>query len=153
MPRLAPGFAAQRERGGHHGCHCCRCGSPGFFAPEVLLTKEYDPFKVDVWGIGCVALELLMGRHWFAKHWLAHFDSLRKRDANLVKFDAGLHDVLDATQKHLLATDLPFDAADFVLAALNLSPAGRPSARTASWPTRATGWLMTPTALISALSS
>ncbi|KAH8047908.1 protein kinase [Aureococcus anophagefferens] len=28
------------------------------------------PFKVDAWSIGCVALELLLGRQWFSDHWL-----------------------------------------------------------------------------------
>lgn len=45
-------------------------GSPGFYAPEVA-TGDYDPWKVDVWSLGCVALELLAGRDWFEEHWLA----------------------------------------------------------------------------------
>ncbi|RHY60598.1 hypothetical protein DYB28_014100 [Aphanomyces astaci] len=31
------------------------CGSPGFFAPEMLLHDQYDGQKADVWSIGAVA--------------------------------------------------------------------------------------------------
>ena len=48
------------------------CGSPGFYAPEVA-TGDYDPWKVDVWALGCVALELLTGRDWFEEYWLQHY--------------------------------------------------------------------------------
>ncbi|KAG7399395.1 hypothetical protein PHYBOEH_009060 [Phytophthora boehmeriae] len=34
------------------------CGSPGFFAPEILLQDSYDGLKADVWSIGCVLLEV-----------------------------------------------------------------------------------------------
>ncbi|KDO16078.1 CAMK/CAMKL/SNRK protein kinase, partial [Saprolegnia parasitica CBS 223.65] len=35
------------------------CGSPGFFAPEILLAEAYDGFKADVWSLGCILLEVL----------------------------------------------------------------------------------------------
>ncbi|ETV70398.1 CAMK/CAMKL protein kinase, variant [Aphanomyces astaci] len=34
------------------------CGSPGFFAPEMLLHDQYDGQKADVWSIGCILLEV-----------------------------------------------------------------------------------------------
>ncbi|OWZ05305.1 CAMK/CAMKL/SNRK protein kinase [Phytophthora megakarya] len=34
------------------------CGSPGFFAPELLLHDSYDGCKADVWSIGCILLEV-----------------------------------------------------------------------------------------------
>jgi serine/threonine protein kinase len=34
------------------------CGSPGFFAPEMLLADSYDGFKADVWSVGCILLEV-----------------------------------------------------------------------------------------------
>ena len=36
-------------------------GSPGFFAPEVLTDEPYDGRKIDVWSLGCVLLEMLLG--------------------------------------------------------------------------------------------
>ena len=40
-------------------------GSPGFFAPEILLHDLYDAEKVDVWSLGCVVLEILEGHDGF----------------------------------------------------------------------------------------
>ncbi|EGG25109.1 putative protein serine/threonine kinase [Cavenderia fasciculata] len=36
-------------------------GEPFWYSPEILLMKEYN-FKVDVWGVGCLILELLTGK-------------------------------------------------------------------------------------------
>ena len=33
--------------------------SPSFYAPEMLENRLYDPFKADMWSIGCVVLEVL----------------------------------------------------------------------------------------------
>jgi serine/threonine protein kinase len=37
------------------------CGSPGFFAPEILLRDRYDGRKADVWSLGCILLEVRPG--------------------------------------------------------------------------------------------
>jgi SNF-related kinase len=34
------------------------CGSPGFFAPEMILASAYNGFAVDVWSLGCILLEV-----------------------------------------------------------------------------------------------
>ena len=36
------------------------CGSPGFFAPEMLGSDGYDGEKVDVWSFGCILLEVCL---------------------------------------------------------------------------------------------
>ncbi|CAD7926817.1 unnamed protein product [Amoebophrya sp. A120] len=38
-----------------------QCGSMPFAAPEVMAAKSYDGFKLDVWSIGVVLLELTCG--------------------------------------------------------------------------------------------
>ena len=37
---------------------CDFCGSPGFFAPEIVCNSTYDGKCADVWSIGCVLLEV-----------------------------------------------------------------------------------------------
>ena len=34
------------------------CGSPGFFAPEMIVVGSYNGFAVDVWSLGCILYEL-----------------------------------------------------------------------------------------------
>ena len=44
--------------------------SLGFAAPEALLGRPFDPFANDVFSVGAVLLECLVGVRWFADHWL-----------------------------------------------------------------------------------
>ena len=44
--------------------------SLGFAAPEALLGRPFDPFANDVFSLGAVLLECLVGVCWFADHWL-----------------------------------------------------------------------------------
>ena len=38
------------------------CGSPGFFAPEMILFGgKYNGLLVDTWSIACIMLELCLG--------------------------------------------------------------------------------------------
>ena len=46
------------------------CGSPGFFAPEILLAKRYNGQSADYWSIGCILLELLVGNKEFESWWM-----------------------------------------------------------------------------------
>lgn len=48
-------------------------GSPGFVAPEVLLGGSYSTEKADVWSIGCVMLELVLGHTTFTTLWLSPY--------------------------------------------------------------------------------
>ena len=51
------------------------CGSPGFFAPEMIISKDgYNGQLVDVWSIGCILLELLLGHDNFCKSWMTAYD-------------------------------------------------------------------------------
>ncbi|KAH8044850.1 protein kinase [Aureococcus anophagefferens] len=57
------------------------CGSRGFYPPEMALRAGgYDPFRADVWSVGCVAAELLLGRAWFSYKWLPCYGSDRDAD-------------------------------------------------------------------------
>ncbi|KAG1691714.1 hypothetical protein DVH05_026724 [Phytophthora capsici] len=50
------------------------CGSPGFFAPELLLHDSYDGCKADVWSVGCILLELVQGNSVFSSLWMSMYD-------------------------------------------------------------------------------
>ena len=51
------------------------CGSPGFFAPEILLNGgRYNGLLVDIWSIGCIMLELFLGHQQFCKAWMTAYD-------------------------------------------------------------------------------
>ena len=52
------------------------CGSPGFFAPEMILTGAYYGDKADIWSIGCIILELLLGHDMFCDNWMVSLSSL-----------------------------------------------------------------------------
>ncbi|TMW69531.1 hypothetical protein Poli38472_001687 [Pythium oligandrum] len=57
------------------------CGSPGFFAPEILLQEQYDGRQADIWSLGCILLELLVGNDRFATMWMSMYelDTLKDR--------------------------------------------------------------------------
>jgi len=98
------------------------CGSPGFFAPEMATAPSYDPFKVDQWSVGCVGIELLLGRRWFTAHWLPF--------AKLVDEPAVFEPAMRSALARL-ATDVAAvspAAASFVLVATTLVPEARPTA-------------------------
>ena len=68
------------------------CGSPGFFAPEMVLTKAYDPVAADIWSLGCVLLEVLLGHEVFYEVWVGAYDySLMRQPA---KFKERMNDAI-----------------------------------------------------------
>lgn len=68
------------------------CGSAGFFAPEMLQEGSYDGFSADVWSVGCVMLELVLGSHKFGKLWMEAYNINNLVDP--VKFTACVEKVL-----------------------------------------------------------
>ena len=51
-------------------------GSPGFFAPEMLLQPTYCGYKADVFSFGCLALELLTSPTFFNNNWVSAYNCL-----------------------------------------------------------------------------
>lgn len=49
------------------------CGTPGFFAPEMILVDEYNGDKVDIWSAGCILLEMYLGHSVFQQRWMSAY--------------------------------------------------------------------------------
>lgn len=54
----------------------CTCNALGYIAPEVVLESRRDDLqqKIDVWSVGCIALELALGLLWFKRTWALPFE-------------------------------------------------------------------------------
>jgi serine/threonine protein kinase len=102
------------------------CGSPGFFAPEMILTGNYYGSRIDIWSVGCILLELVLGHERFCDTWMGSYDYELMQD----KFKFGAE--ISATVKRLPAV-LNFSKPlnDFVIALLKVDPMQRPVARNA----------------------
>ena len=48
-------------------------GSPGFFAPESLISKAFCPYKADIFSFGAIALEMLTSHTFFNNKWMAAY--------------------------------------------------------------------------------
>ncbi|GMI23922.1 hypothetical protein TeGR_g7634 [Tetraparma gracilis] len=89
------------------------CGSPGFFAPEMFVSGEYDGLQADVWSIGCILLELLVGHDTFGECWMTAYDS------EYMKSKKGFRTEIQAAVSELKELRLPKDLSDFLQALLD----------------------------------
>lgn len=69
------GFACDQELMDSQGTVDDFCGTPGFFAPELVTQPRWDPIQADRWSIGCLMLQLLVGDTEFHQRWLNAFKS------------------------------------------------------------------------------
>jgi len=97
------------------------CGSPGFFAPEMIVHGSYFGDKADVWSTGCILLELILGHERFCDAWMSAYDFDVLQDKE--RFD----DMIKTTVKGLPdALEFPKDLRDFVLQFLRIRSSERP---------------------------
>ena len=99
------------------------CGSPGFFAPEMITKGSYLGDKVDIWSVGCILLELVLGHERFCDLWMGSYDYEVMQ--NVRRFG----DEIETTVK-LLPEELQFSPSlnQFIMRMLSLDPVARPSA-------------------------
>lgn len=64
------------------------CGTPGFFAPEMILKNEFEGRTADMWSLGCIILEITLG---FTQEWI---DSYEQVESDPAAFQEGLEDCL-----------------------------------------------------------
>ena len=59
------------------------CGSPMYMAPEIMKKKKYD-FKSDLWSVGIIFYEMLVGRTPFKAKNI--FDLMRQIEKQDIKY-------------------------------------------------------------------
>lgn len=97
------------------------CGSPGFFSPEMILAGGYySGNSADLWSVGCIMLEMLLGHELFGRVWMTTYDYDILQDP--AKFEIS---ITNACQS--LTSYLPFseDLNDFLLNLLMIDSAER----------------------------
>ncbi len=96
------------------------CGSPGFFAPEMITVGSYYGDKVDIWSVGCILLELILGHQTFCDAWMAAYDYeiLQQKD----RFQEEIATTVSGLPEYLNFSD---NLNDFVIKILALVPEKR----------------------------
>lgn len=56
-------------------------GSPGFFAPELMMRRRYDGAKADMWSLGAVMVEMFLGHKFFDSLWCPPYEYLSDVEA------------------------------------------------------------------------
>ncbi|CAB9530544.1 MAP kinase-interacting serine/threonine-protein kinase 2 [Seminavis robusta] len=68
------------------------CGTPGFFAPEMILRGGFEGRTADMWSVGCLLLEISFG---YPRLWMESYDNYNQ---DVQKFEQGLHLCLEEIQ-------------------------------------------------------
>lgn len=97
---------------------CCA----GFFAPEMLINGCYIGDKCDVWSVGCIMLELIMGHDKFCDVWMTAYDYDACQDKE--QFTDLIHEAVENLPDVLNFTP---ELNDFVLRFLELRSSRRPT--------------------------
>ena len=99
------------------------CGSPGFFAPEMLSSLGYDA-KIDIWSLGAVFLEILLTPDTFSKIWMPNYHPSQINKYHVLK--SNIKKTLD-TVLHTIKQNKKLDNDHIVLTenALKIEPEER----------------------------
>jgi serine/threonine protein kinase len=100
------------------------CGSPGFFAPEMIINGSYFGDKADVWSIGCILLELVLGHEKFCDVWMTAYDYEVLQDKEV--FTGTITETVQHLPAHLNFSN---DLNSFILQFLQMKPSQRPTVR------------------------
>jgi hypothetical protein len=97
----------------------------GFFAPEMIIYGKYYGDKADIWSIGCILLELVLGHEKFCDLWMTAYDYEVMQDKD--RFSREILDCVTKLPEELL---LPEHQYDFILRLLKLRSSDRPVTKT-----------------------
>jgi myosin heavy subunit len=93
------------------------CGTPGFYAPEMILRKEFEGRSADMWSLGAIILEITLG---FTQQWI---ESYSKVDSDTKAFHKGLQACLDEISRERFPDHQ--DLLDIIHSCLSINPAHR----------------------------
>ncbi|GMH68900.1 hypothetical protein TrST_g3181 [Triparma strigata] len=98
------------------------CGSPGFFAPEMVTGGgNYNGLAVDVWSIGCILLELTLGHDIFCKSWMSAYDF------EIIQRPSAFEDSIHEAVENLNFDGMTAHMEDFIKQLLVIDPERRAS--------------------------
>lgn len=97
----------------------------GFFAPEMIIHGCYFGDKADVWSLGCILMELIMGHEKFCDVWMTAYDYDILQDKE--QFTTTIAEAVEHLPDYLSFTS---ELNDFVMRFLELRSSRRPSVRT-----------------------
>ena len=113
-------------------------GSPGFYAPETVITKTYDAFKADVYSVACVTLEMLVSTEFFSNEWMVPFQAIKGAPGDLGVDEK--HDFYLEMRRTMLAAHHEVEElygapgegviSEFVCSVIHMQPELRPSVMT-----------------------
>ncbi|RYH29849.1 hypothetical protein EON65_07150 [archaeon] len=97
------------------------CICTGFFAPEMIIHGSYFGDKADVWSVGCIILELVLGHERFCDTWMTAYDYEVLQDKGL--FTQTIENTVNELHDHL---DFSSELNDFIPRFLELRSSKRP---------------------------
>ena len=108
-----------------------KAGTPGFMAPEMIYGQGYDGFLADMWSVGCVFLELVLGHHNFESVWMPAYDTSNfdTPDFFLEKVKEAIPQVRTAVKNRMKEKVLNGAGEDLLFRILELDPTKRRSAQ------------------------
>jgi len=99
------------------------CGSPGFFDPEMVIKGSYYGDKADLWSLGAVFLEMILGHEAFCDIWMIAYDYDFVLDKE--KFTQRIEKVLSDLPKDLASAEIPLQLQNFILSMLQIDSSDR----------------------------
>ena len=110
-----------------------KAGTPGFMAPEMIVEETYDGFLADMFSVGCIFLELVVGHTNFEEFWMTAYDmdGNDHRDTFSSLIDTSIQRGKQAVKVQMKEKLLSGAGEDLMFLLLDPNPKCRPNAQIA----------------------
>jgi hypothetical protein len=98
------------------------CGTAGFFAAEMLIDGKYYGDKIDIWSVGCMLMELILGPKRFHEIWMINYSNEEGFDKE--QFAEGINGTIKELKDLLF--DFSAEVKDLILKLLAINAFQRP---------------------------